>query len=179
MYWPVSYTVACTITIILQDSLPWSSEIWANQPIHSFFVGCLNPCFQETSVRVGSPHPSSVLYRKKLYAMNSVWYQLSSLISRKSRDRMFPAWTSLLVVTFSSLISWVLTLKWTITEFQPHARMHHVVIIAMLISCYFIMSHATLIIFYHASMWTLHNSLTSRALWLPQAWYYGVWGQIR
>ena len=29
--------------------------VWANQPIHSFLLGCLNPCLQGTSVRVGSP----------------------------------------------------------------------------------------------------------------------------
>ena len=28
-----------------------------NRPIHSFFVGCLNPCLQRTSVRVVSPQP--------------------------------------------------------------------------------------------------------------------------
>ena len=32
-------------------------RIWANQPIHSFLVGCLKPCLQGTSVRVGLPHP--------------------------------------------------------------------------------------------------------------------------
>ena len=32
--------------------------IWANQPIHSFLIGCLNPCLQETSVRVVLPQPS-------------------------------------------------------------------------------------------------------------------------
>ena len=32
--------------------------IWANQPIHSFLVGCLNPCLQGTSVWVGSPRPN-------------------------------------------------------------------------------------------------------------------------
>ena len=30
-------------------------EIWVNQPIHSFLVGCLNPCLQGTNVPVGSP----------------------------------------------------------------------------------------------------------------------------
>ena len=35
-----------------------SMTIWANQPIHSFLVGCLNPCLQGTSVWVGSPQPS-------------------------------------------------------------------------------------------------------------------------
>ena len=30
---------------------------WANQLIHSFLVGCLIPCLQETSVRVGYPQP--------------------------------------------------------------------------------------------------------------------------
>ena len=32
-------------------------KIWVNQPIHSFLVGCLNPCLQGTNVWVGSPHP--------------------------------------------------------------------------------------------------------------------------
>jgi len=34
-----------------------------------------------------------------------------------------------------------------------------------------IISHATLVLYYHASMLTLHTSLISRALWLPRAWY--------
>jgi hypothetical protein len=57
-------------------------------------------------------------------------------------------------------------------KIQPHTCMHHVVIItiiAMLTLCYSKMSHATLILYYHASMLTLHISLTFRALWLPQA----------
>ena len=33
---------------------------WANQPIHLFFVRCLNPCLQETSVWVGSAQPLEV-----------------------------------------------------------------------------------------------------------------------
>jgi len=40
-----------------------------------------------------------------------------------------------------------------------------------------ITSHATLILFYlfyHAFMLTLQNSLVACALWLLQAWYYGV-----
>ena len=41
--------------------------------------------------------------------------------------------------------------------------------------CNSILSHATLILYYHASMLTLQNSVISRALWLPQVWYYGVW----
>ena len=32
--------------------------IWANQPIQSFLVGCLNPCLQGISVRVVSSQPS-------------------------------------------------------------------------------------------------------------------------
>ena len=42
-------------------TLPFPSTslwIWAKKPIHSFLVGCLNPCLQRTSVRVGSPQPS-------------------------------------------------------------------------------------------------------------------------
>ena len=38
--------------------------------------------------------------------------------------------------------------------------------------CYSIVSHATLILQYHASMLTLRNSVISQALWLPQVWYY-------
>ena len=37
-----------------------------------------------------------------------------------------------------------------------------------------ILSHATLILRYHAPMLTLHDSVISRALWLSQVWYYGV-----
>ena len=37
-----------------------------------------------------------------------------------------------------------------------------------------IVSHAIVITHYHASMLTLQNSVTLRALWLPQVWYYGV-----
>ena len=36
--------------------------IWANQPIHLFLVGCLNPCLQGTSVWVGSPQPVETLF---------------------------------------------------------------------------------------------------------------------
>ena len=36
-----------------------------------------------------------------------------------------------------------------------------------------IVPHATLSLSYHASMLTIQNSLISRALWLPQVWYYG------
>ena len=55
--------------------------------------------------------------------------------------------------------------------------MHHVVInvivviIAMLtfsVTCY------TTSPFYHASLLTIQNSLTPRALWLPQACHYGA-----
>ena len=37
------------------ETNPHEKTIWANQPIHSFLVECLNPCLQGTSVRVGSP----------------------------------------------------------------------------------------------------------------------------
>ena len=55
-----------------------------------------------------------------------------------------------------------------IHQFKPHVCTHHtiiivnIVIIAMLILCYSIMSHAALIIFYHASILTLQNSLILR-----------------
>ena len=63
-------------------------------------------------------------------------------------------------------ISRVLTLKQTIKVFKPHVRTHQVVIIVIIVIltlCYFIMSKATLIIFYHTSILTLHISLISHA----------------
>jgi hypothetical protein len=41
-----------------------------------------------------------------------------------------------------------------------------VVILAMLILCYSIRSHATLILYYDASKLTLHTFLMSRVLWV-------------
>jgi hypothetical protein len=41
-----------------KDAKPTSLAIWANQLIHSYLVGCLNPSLRGTSVRVGSPQPS-------------------------------------------------------------------------------------------------------------------------
>jgi hypothetical protein len=41
----------------INKKLREKSKIWANGPIHSFLVECLNPCLQRTSVRVGSPQP--------------------------------------------------------------------------------------------------------------------------
>ena len=64
----------------------------------------------------------------------------------------------------------IFAIKIVIYEFKPHDCMHHVliiVIISMLTLCYFIISHATLIIYYQAFMLTLHTSLISCALWLP------------
>ena len=43
----------------VKELLSWNSLwvwIWANQPIHSFLVGGLNPCLQRTSVRVVLPN---------------------------------------------------------------------------------------------------------------------------
>ena len=60
-------------------------------------------------------------------------------------------------------------------KIQILSHTHHVVIIvtttiiAMLTLCYSIMSHATLILYHHASMLTLYTSLIPHALWLPQA----------
>jgi hypothetical protein len=60
-------------------------------------------------------------------------------------------------------------------EFKPHDRTHHdviiviIVIIVMLTLCYSKMSHATLILYYHAFMLTLHTFFISHELWLPQA----------
>ena len=47
--------------------------------------------------------------------------------------------------------------------------MHHVVIIIMIVMltmCYSVLSHATLILYYHASMLTLHTFIISNVLWL-------------
>jgi hypothetical protein len=35
------------------------TRVWVNQPIHSFFVGCLYPCLQGTDVLAGSPQPAT------------------------------------------------------------------------------------------------------------------------
>jgi hypothetical protein len=47
-------------------------------------------------------------------------------------------------------------------------------ILRRLTLCYSIMSHATLILFYHTCMLTQHNSLILCALWLPQSVFYKV-----
>ena len=46
-----------------KDAKPTPLAIWANQPIHSYLVECLNPSLQGTSVWVGSPQPSISLVR--------------------------------------------------------------------------------------------------------------------
>jgi hypothetical protein len=71
---------------------------------------------------------------------------------------------------FPSHISWILTFKKTTQEFKSRACMHHVVIIvniviiAVVTLCYSIMSHVTLVLFYHASMLTPQNSFISQHL---------------
>ena len=47
--------------------------------------------------------------------------------------------------------------------------MHSIVIIVFIVIITMLI--VTFIIFYHTSMLTLHNSLISLALWVPQAWY--------
>ena len=47
---------------------------------------------------------------------------------------------------------------------KPHPRMHHVVIIVVLTLWCSIISHATIIFFYHKYMITLQSSSISRAL---------------
>ena len=48
---------------------------------------------------------------------------------------------------------------------MPHARMHHIVfivaivIIVVLTLCYFVMSHTTLILYYHVTMLTLYTQV--------------------
>ena len=51
-----------------------------------------------------------------------------------------------------------LVLKWSAKEFKPNAHMHHVVIIIFtkLTLCYSIISHATLLLYHHTPMLTLH-----------------------
>jgi hypothetical protein len=71
--------------------------------------------------------------------------------------------------TFPSHISQVLTLKEYIQEIKLHALTHHVVIIAVFTLSYSIISHATLILYYQASMLTLRTSLILHALCFPQA----------
>ena len=65
----------------------------------------------------------------------------------------------LIIATFTFHISQVLTLKMTHCKIKPHACVHHVVIIELLTLCYSIIPHATLILYYHASMLTLQTSL--------------------
>jgi hypothetical protein len=61
-----------------------------------------------------------------------------------------------------------------------HVRMHHVVIVAIIVitvmlTLYFlIISQTTSFLFHPTTMITLHNSLLSHALWLPQAWHFKV-----
>ena len=39
--------------------------------------------------------------------------------------------------------------------------------------------HITFVLFHNiTSMFPLQNSVLSHALWLPQVWYYGVWGVL-
>jgi hypothetical protein len=55
-------------------------------------------------------------------------------------------------------MSWVSTLKIIHQTIHTHARTHYVVIIffiAMLTLCYFIMPHATQILYYHAYVLTM------------------------
>ena len=43
--------------------------VWANQPTHSFLVGCLIPCLQGTSVRVGSSQPKPNMCGSRVFRM--------------------------------------------------------------------------------------------------------------
>ena len=56
---------------------------------------------------------------------------------------------------------------------RPSGVDHTSVVSSHLPLCYAIVSHATLILQYYASMLTLQNSVISRALWLSQVRYYG------
>ena len=83
-----------------------------------------------------------------------------------------------------------LTSKKITKAFTPHTCMHYVVIIVIsviivMLTLYNSTVSHTLILFYHASMFKLHNSLISRAFRLPQARHYKVqsvfivgWGSI-
>ena len=76
---------------------------------------------------------------------------LPLLYPQNPRERMCLVFISLLVVTITSYISWVLTLDYFTTKFKLHACMHHVVVIVIIVVlalCYFIMSHVTLVFYY-------------------------------
>ena len=85
---------------------------------------------------------------------HNLHYVTPSLISQNPRERMCSAWIYFLVVTCPSYISRVLTLKSSTKEFKPHALPHQVVIYCHCCNVdfvLFIMSHTTLILYYHAS----------------------------
>ena len=101
------------------------------------------------------------------FGISPLVMSLPSFISPNPREWMCSVQISLLVVTFPSHISWVLTSKESTKEFKPYAPTHHVVVIVItsrLTSCYSITSQTTLIFYYHASLLTLHTSWISRAL---------------
>ena len=60
-WWHQGFTITTFVWIQFHSSSSPSlatKRIWANQPIHSFLVKCLNPCLQETNAGVGSPQPT-------------------------------------------------------------------------------------------------------------------------
>ena len=95
-----------------------------------------------------------ILTKRRSEVHHNLQYVTPSPISQNPRERMCSAWIYFLVVTCPSYISRVLTLKSSTKEFKPHALPHQVVIYC---HCYnvdfvlFIMSHTTLILYYHAS----------------------------
>jgi hypothetical protein len=71
-----------------------TSSIWANQPIslHSFLVGCLNPCFQGTNVWVVSPQPTNSKLRDvwmgiedEGHCPSGCFFYLCKVVSHSSR----------------------------------------------------------------------------------------------
>ena len=128
---------------------------------------------------------------KRMLVTKQCWYTQTSAISPSLTSLLLYPKTQGMYILYLNLppcchisLSYITNFDIRVIhqEFKPHACTHHVVIIvinvinAMLILCYSIMSHATLILFYHAYKLTLYTSLISHALWLPHACYQG--GQI-
>ena len=123
------------------------------------------------------PHSSDLLH---LNLRNVTFCNVTpSLISWNTRERMCSVEISLLCCHTS--LSYIIGSDIKIihsrkqTTWSHWSRCHHciiiIIIIAILTLCYSIMSCATLIIYYHTSMLTLHTCLTPRALSLPHVWY--------
>ena len=72
LYNNTTYTLSCTEGELL-SSLGFN-KIWANQPKHSFLVGCLYPCLQGTNIRVVSPQPINILLFTPGMTINIIFF---------------------------------------------------------------------------------------------------------